>query len=120
MLGAGDVDVITRMAPEQAHEAACTRYFDSGSLRPDEVLLAAPAYGMEALAEVLAERRGGRCPVRVPRSGEGRRAVDMAVRNAELAFQAGEEQRGLNQRILDDHPRSPYSAKARQVTTAAG
>ncbi|MEQ1503982.1 MAG: hypothetical protein ABMB14_17200 [Myxococcota bacterium] len=39
-LGPADIDVITRMAPDQAYPAACTRYFGTGGLGDDDVLLA--------------------------------------------------------------------------------
>ncbi len=39
-LGVGDVEVITRMEPLQAYPAACQRYFDTGSLREGDALLA--------------------------------------------------------------------------------
>jgi hypothetical protein len=39
-LGAGDVDVITRMVPDEAYPAACRRYFATGSLREGDALLA--------------------------------------------------------------------------------
>ncbi len=39
LLGAGDVQVITRMTPSDAYAAACRRYADNGSLGPDDVLL---------------------------------------------------------------------------------
>ncbi len=40
ILGFGDVDVITRLEPEQAYAMACKRYFATGSLGPDHALLA--------------------------------------------------------------------------------
>ncbi len=39
ILAAGDVQVLSRMAPDAAYPAACRRYFDNGSLGPDDVLL---------------------------------------------------------------------------------
>jgi len=39
-LSAGDVDVITRLGPEESYAAACKRYADNGSLRPGDALLA--------------------------------------------------------------------------------
>ena len=38
-LGAGDVDVLTRLPPLAAYPAACRRYADGGSLRPGDALL---------------------------------------------------------------------------------
>jgi hypothetical protein len=39
-LSAGDVDVLTRMPPEEAYPAACRRYEDNGSLHAGDALLA--------------------------------------------------------------------------------
>lgn len=39
-LNAADVDVVTRMAPQQAYPAACRRYRENGSLGAGDVLLA--------------------------------------------------------------------------------
>lgn len=40
VLGAGDVDVLTRMSPEQAYPAACLRWSQTGSLTHHDALLA--------------------------------------------------------------------------------
>ncbi|MFZ5479430.1 MAG: hypothetical protein ACOZNI_21880 [Myxococcota bacterium] len=40
VLSAGDVDVLTRMSPEEAYPAACARWRDNGSLGADDVLFA--------------------------------------------------------------------------------
>lgn len=40
VLGAGDVETLTRMPPARAYPAACTRYADTGSLGADDALLA--------------------------------------------------------------------------------
>jgi hypothetical protein len=40
ILSAGDVDVLTRMSPDEAYPAACRRYFDTGSLGDADALLA--------------------------------------------------------------------------------
>ncbi len=40
VLGVGDIDVITRMAPERAYDAACQRYAANGSVGPGDALLA--------------------------------------------------------------------------------
>jgi hypothetical protein len=40
VLGLDDIQVITRLAPMQAHEAACRRYADTGSLGEGDALLA--------------------------------------------------------------------------------
>ncbi len=39
-LGVGDLEVITRMQPEDAYPTACVRWFATGSLGPNDALLA--------------------------------------------------------------------------------
>lgn len=39
MLASGDIMVLGNLKPEQAYPMACRRYFDQGSLGPDDVLL---------------------------------------------------------------------------------
>ena len=43
LLAAGDIGVITRMAPEEAYPTACLRYFATGSLGAEDALLAVVA-----------------------------------------------------------------------------
>ncbi|HHO52715.1 MAG TPA: hypothetical protein ENK18_18035 [Deltaproteobacteria bacterium] len=40
ILATGDVEVLTRMAPDEAYPAACQRYLATGGLREDDVLFA--------------------------------------------------------------------------------
>ncbi len=40
LLAAGDVEVLTRMPPDEAYPAACARYFATGSLSNSDALLA--------------------------------------------------------------------------------
>jgi len=64
-------------------------YYDNDNLVPKEVLLplGAEEAALEALAEVLTEKRGDKVRVLVPRRGEKVELVQMAARNAEAAFQ---------------------------------
>jgi excinuclease ABC subunit C len=64
-------------------------YYDNDNLVPKEVLLplGAEEAALEALAEVLTEKRGDKVRVLVPKRGEKLELVQMAGRNAEAAFQ---------------------------------
>ncbi len=63
-------------------------YYAQGNLVPDEVLLpTVPAAEVEALADLLGDRRGRRVRVLLPRRGERARLLDMARANAAQAFQ---------------------------------
>ena len=61
-------------------------FYNAGNVVPDEVLLPVEVLGMAALEERLAELRGRRVRVKVPKRGAGRKLLEMAERNAEHAF----------------------------------
>ncbi|HZN95492.1 MAG TPA: excinuclease ABC subunit UvrC [Myxococcales bacterium] len=64
-------------------------YYDNDNFVPKEVLLPLGAEGaaLEALSDLLTEKRGDRVRVLVPRRGDKVELVQMAARNAEAAFQ---------------------------------
>jgi len=79
-------------------------YYGEGNPVPDEVLLPSlPEGEAEALAELLADRRGGRVRVLLPRRGERARLLEMARANAVQAFaeqrRSREETEGALERL---------------------
>src|SRR5262249_46647648 len=64
-------------------------YYDHDNLVPKEVLLPVDAEeaALDALSDLLTERRGDKVKVLVPRRGDKLDLVQMAGRNAEAAFQ---------------------------------
>jgi excinuclease ABC subunit C len=62
------------------------QYYDAGRDLPREVLVPFEVEGPEALEEVWRERAGHAVELRTPQRGDGRRLLDMASRNAELAL----------------------------------
>jgi excinuclease ABC subunit C len=81
-------------------------YYGQGNLVPDEVLLpSVPEGEVEALAELLGDRRGRKVRVLVPRRGERARLLDMARANAAQAFQeqrrSQKETEGVLERLTD-------------------
>lgn len=60
-------------------------WYDGRAELPPEVLLSERPHDLDALAEVLGERRGKRIDVRVPQRGRKRRLIEIAVENARSA-----------------------------------
>jgi excinuclease ABC subunit C len=61
-------------------------YYDQGSFVPEEVLLPLEPESLEGLESLLAERKGDKVRVLVPKRGEKHELVLMARKNAEQAF----------------------------------
>jgi excinuclease ABC subunit C len=81
-------------------------YYAQGNLVPNEVLLpSVPEQEVDALAELLGDRRGRRVRVLLPRRGERARLLDMARANAAQAFQeqrrSQKETEGVLERLTD-------------------
>ncbi len=71
-------------------EAFCLEYYGSSPAVPTLIVVPQEAGDLEALEEVLSQRRGSRVEVRVAKRGEKRRLQELAQRNAELALQSQE------------------------------
>ena len=69
-------------------EAFVLEYYGTAPGTPPEVLIPPVVPDTAPLAEFLSERRGSRVEVRVPRRGEKRRLVELAVENARLSLES--------------------------------
>ncbi|PKN33472.1 MAG: hypothetical protein CVU61_13020 [Deltaproteobacteria bacterium HGW-Deltaproteobacteria-19] len=67
---------------EEILSAILKRYYDGETHIPPEILLPGDIPDREVVAEWLSERSGRRVTLSVPRRGEPRKLVEMAVRNA--------------------------------------
>ncbi|NPU83335.1 MAG: excinuclease ABC subunit UvrC [Syntrophaceae bacterium] len=67
---------------EEILSALLKRYYDGEVLIPPEILLPVDIPDREVVAEWLSDRSGRRVALSVPRRGEPRKLVEMAVRNA--------------------------------------
>ncbi len=101
LLSASPFSFETELPDDEALSMFLSQYYHPGRPVPAEVLLPGDAYGSETLEEMLRERRKAAVRIRVPRSGDARRSVEMACRNARLSAEASEEQQSLNERILE-------------------
>ena len=92
----------TDLPDDEALSTFLGAWYAGGRPLPDEVLLAVPAYALDAFAELWSERRGKPVRVVVPRGGAGQRAIEMANRNAELALKTARDQESIELRVLED------------------
>ncbi len=69
-------------------EAFILEYYGTAPGTPPEVLIPPVVPDTAPLAEFLSGRRGSRVEVRVPRRGEKRRLVELAVENARLSLES--------------------------------
>jgi excinuclease ABC subunit C len=77
-------------------------YYDHENVVPDQVLLPLEPEGeLEALEAVLAERRGARVKVLVPKRGERLELVEMARQNAEQAFADRKRSKDETEAVLE-------------------
>ncbi|RMF21356.1 MAG: excinuclease ABC subunit UvrC, partial [Deltaproteobacteria bacterium] len=81
---------------EELLSSLVARFYEGERFVPDEVLLPRPIEGAAALADYLGGKRGRRVAVLVPKRGERRRLVEMAVENA---------RQGLRERLDDSSQR---------------
>jgi excinuclease ABC subunit C len=91
-----------RALPEVVEEFAL-QYYGSATAIPPQVVVQRQAGPLPALAEALAERRGGPVEVRPAERGDKRRILELAERNARLA---------LDQERLKDERRRQRRAEA--------
>jgi len=80
-------------------------WYQETSFLPPEILACAEVTGADALAEVLAERRGqsrGVVTVRAPQRGDKRSMVDMAINNAKVAFTRHQAETDRHARALEE------------------
>ncbi len=74
-----------RHGPEEALVAFMTEHYPHGATIPREILVSHDLAEAPEWEEVLTELRGGPVTVRRPQRGDGRKLIEMATRNAELA-----------------------------------
>jgi excinuclease ABC subunit C len=80
-------DLDENMSDEEVLSSLVKQYYFLTDFTPDEVHLSRPFEDQEALASFLARRLGKKVSIRVPQRGPRRHFLEMAEKNAQLAFQ---------------------------------
>jgi excinuclease ABC subunit C len=73
------------LEPEEGVASFLAGYYTGDVIIPDEILVSMPVPGLEAMAQLLAEKRGGKVSIVHPMRGPKLELVKMAVKNAENA-----------------------------------
>ena len=77
-------------------------WYKEGVEAPPEVLLPLPPADLDALIEVLSERRGAALRLRVPQRGDGVDLVELATNNAKGAFTRRESDEERRERAMQE------------------
>ncbi|MCB9699014.1 MAG: excinuclease ABC subunit UvrC [Alphaproteobacteria bacterium] len=72
--------------PEELLSSLLNVHYGDDAPIPAEILVPVAPAGLEALEEVLAERRGGRVRIHVPQRGDKVRLVELAAENARVRW----------------------------------
>jgi excinuclease ABC subunit C len=87
-------------------EEFCAEYYAAAPSIPKEIVVPREVGRLEALEELLAERRGARVEVHAPARGEKRRLAELATTNARLALESsvaqGEQRRLRRVQALEE------------------
>ncbi len=84
-------------APEQVLCSFMLQYYGEDSVPPRDILVGVMPEESETLASLLSERRGGKVEISMPRRGEKRQMVDMAMKNVSDAAIKREKQQQSSQ-----------------------
>lgn len=77
-------------------------FYDAAGIIPAEVLVPVALADAASVGEVLAERRGARVEITAPQRGEKRKLVELASKNARVAFEAGKDREARRRDLLDE------------------
>lgn len=76
-------------------------YLRPGVDLPHEILLPLSFEGEDEFAEILTEQAGRKVQIRVPQRGEGKRLLELAIRNAEQSFLEKQKTEEASQKLLE-------------------
>lgn len=89
-------------APEELLEEFISRYYDDSAFIPKEILIPVELQGCAALSQWLADQRVGKVNLRIPRKGEKRQLLELAMENARnLLIQERNHQKQQQNYIID-------------------
>jgi len=91
----------THMESSEAFSSLLQQYYNTGVTVPREIIVSEAVEDGEIIEQWLAEKRGGRVSLVVPRRGEKKALLAMAVSNAEQALRAEAKRETDAEELLD-------------------
>ena len=94
MIGS-ETHILERSGDEPMERVLCSfmlQYYAEDSIPPHDILVGAMPEDSDTLAALLGERRGGRVVISLPKRGEKRQLVELAIKNANDAAIKREKQ----------------------------
>ena len=88
------VDKLEALDDEGLMTSTVKQYYELGRFVPGEIHLPREIADAELVTDWLAEKRGGRVELVVPRRGAKRRLVELVCRNAKLAYELSYQEEG--------------------------
>ncbi len=92
----------TRMGSPEALSSLLKQYYNAGPTIPEEIIVTERMEDTTVIGQWLTEKRGGRVSLVVPRRGDKKALLAMALSNAENAFRAEEKLEAENEWVLEE------------------
>ncbi len=94
--------VKTRMETAEAFSSLLRQYYSTGVTVPREIIISEAVEDGEIIEQWLTEMRGGKVSLTIPRRGQKKALLAMAVSNAEQALRAEEKRQIDTEELLHD------------------
>ncbi|MEA1971598.1 MAG: excinuclease ABC subunit UvrC, partial [Thermodesulfobacteriota bacterium] len=92
----------TRMESFEALSSLLKQYYNTGPIIPGEIIVPEHMEDTGIIEQWLTEKKGGKVSLILPRRGDKKALLDMALSNAENALRAEEKLETDNERVLED------------------
>lgn len=92
----------TRMESSEALSSLLKQYYNTGPTIPGEIIVTERMEDAQIIEQWLTEKKSGKVSLVVPRRGNKKALLDMAMSNAENALQSEEKLEADNERVLED------------------
>ncbi|MBN2538643.1 MAG: excinuclease ABC subunit UvrC [Deltaproteobacteria bacterium] len=92
----------TRMESPEALSSLLKQYYDTGVTIPEEIIVSERMEDAQIIEQWLTEKKSGKVSLMLPRRGDKKALLAMALSNAQSAFRAEEKLEVDNERVLEE------------------